>query len=135
MPMSGPHDSLLSSTLVWTAEALERLQRAPAFLRGMVQRLAEKQARDMGHTEITGALLEQFKNQTLGGMGGPAAVTDTVSTPETGRFPWTTEARKRVETVPEFLRAMLTRIVEDCARERGHLDRIGKCIFRFQKSP
>jgi hypothetical protein len=107
---------------MWTPDALERLQRAPAFLRGMVQRLAEKQARDLGHTEITGALLEYFKSQMMGGMGGATGGTDATHAPETGCFPWTAEARKRLDTVPEFLRPMLTRIAEDCARERGHLE-------------
>jgi hypothetical protein len=39
----------------------ERLQRAPAFLGGMGQCLAEKQARDLGWAEITGALLERWR--------------------------------------------------------------------------
>jgi hypothetical protein len=117
-----PHDPLMPPALVWTSDALERLQRAPAFLRGMVQRLAEKQARDMGRTEITGALLEQFKSQTMGGIGAAVGGADATHTSETGRLPWTTAARQRLETIPVFLQAMLTRIAEDCARERGHLE-------------
>jgi hypothetical protein len=58
--------------MLWP-DVSERLQRAPAFLGGMGQRLAEKQARDLGWTEITGALLEQLKSQMLGGLGRAAA--------------------------------------------------------------
>jgi hypothetical protein len=67
-------------------------------------------------------LLEHFKSQMMSGMGGAAGGTDAAHTPETGGFPWTTAARQRLETVPAFLRPILTRIAEDCARERGHLE-------------
>ncbi len=50
----------------WTDEASSRLERAPLFLRGMVRRLAEKKARELGYAEITGELLDQFKNQMMG---------------------------------------------------------------------
>ena len=37
----------------WTDGALKRMERAPMFLRGMVRRLAEKKARELGYEEIT----------------------------------------------------------------------------------
>jgi hypothetical protein len=39
-----------------------------------------------------------------------------------GRMPWTTEAKARLETVPEFMRHMIQQIAEDVARERGHME-------------
>lgn len=39
-----------------------------------------------------------------------------------GHLPWTAEARKRLESVPEFMRAMIQRIAEEIAQERGHLE-------------
>ena len=48
--------------ITWTDDALQRMERAPVFLRGMVKRLAEKKARELGYAAITGEILDQFKS-------------------------------------------------------------------------
>jgi len=106
----------------WTDEASNRLARAPIFLRGMVRRLAEKKARELGCTEITGDLLEQFKNQTMGGRGGESGMADAAEQMAQGHLPWTAAAKERLNTVPEFMRHMIKQIAEEIARERGHLE-------------
>jgi len=106
----------------WTDEASNRLARAPIFLRGMVRRLAEKKARELGCTEITGDLLEQFKNQMMGGMGGESGMVDAAKQMAQGHLPWTAAAKERLNTVPEFMRHMIKQIAEEIARERGHLE-------------
>jgi hypothetical protein len=106
----------------WTDEASNRLARAPIFLRGMVRRLAEKKARELGCTEITGDLLEQFKNQMMGGMGGESGMADAAEQMAQGHLPWTVAAKERLNTVPEFMRHMIKQIAEEIARERGHLE-------------
>jgi hypothetical protein len=106
----------------WSDEASKRLERAPLFLRGMVRRLAEKKARELGCAEITGDLLDQFKNQMMGGMGGESAMADAVEQMAQGRLPWTASAKERLNTVPEFMRNMIKQIAEEIARERGHLE-------------
>jgi Proto-chlorophyllide reductase 57 kD subunit len=106
----------------WTDEASNRLARAPIFLRGMVRRLAEKKARELGCTEITGNLLEQFKNQMMGGMGGESGMADAAEQMAQGHLPWTAAAKERLNTVPEFMRHMIKQIAEEIARERGHLE-------------
>lgn len=103
----------------WTNEASKRLERAPLFLRGMVRRLAEKKARELGCAEITGDLLDQFKNQM---MGGESDMADAAEHMAQGRLPWTAAAKDRLETVPEFMRHMIKQITEEIARERGHLE-------------
>ena len=103
----------------WTDEASKRLERAPLFLRGMVRRLAEKKARELGCAEITGDLLDQFKNQM---MGGESDMADAAEHMAQGRLPWTAAAKDRLETVPEFMRHMIKQITEEIARERGHLE-------------
>ncbi len=118
--MSDPDTTATAPT--WTADAQERLERAPAFLRGMVKRLAEKKAGELGKNEITAALLDQFKRQMMGSMGGQAGMADAAGQIERGALPWTAEARKRLEGVPEFMRAMIRNITEEVARERGHLE-------------
>ncbi len=106
----------------WTDEASKRLERAPLFLRGMVRRLAEKKARELGHAEITVEILDQFKTQMMGRMGGEAGMADAVEQMEQGRLPWTAAAKERLSTVPEFMRNMTRQIAEEIARERGHLE-------------
>jgi hypothetical protein len=106
----------------WSDEASKRLERAPLFLRGMVRRLAEKKARELGCAEITGDLLDQFKNQMMGGMGGESGMADAVEQMAQGRLPWTASAKERLNTVPEFMRNMIKQIAEEIARERGHLE-------------
>ena len=111
-----------TTDIVWTEEALQRMERAPVFLRGMVTRLAEKKARELGHARITGELLDQFKSQMMGGMGGAAGMAAAAADMAEGRLPWTAAARERLETVPEFMRGMIRQIAEERAREGGHME-------------
>ena len=106
----------------WTDEASKRLERAPLFLRGMVRRLAEKKARELGYAEITGEILDQFKNQMMGSMGGESGMADAAEQMAQGHLPWTAAAKDRLSTVPEFMRSMTRQIAEEIARERGHLE-------------
>jgi hypothetical protein len=115
------HDAL-GVDIGWTDEASKRLERAPLFLRGMVRRLAEKKARELGYAEITGELLDQFKNQMMGSMGGESGMADAAEQMAQGRLPWTAAAKDRLNTVPEFMRNMIRQIAEEVARERGHLE-------------
>ena len=106
----------------WTDEASTRLERAPLFLRGMVRRLAEKKARELGHSEITGELLDQFKNQMMGGMGGESGIAEAAAAMAQGRLPWTAAAKERLSGVPEFMRGMIKQIAEEVAKKDGHLE-------------
>ena len=110
------------SEVIWTDEALKRMERAPVFLRGMVKRLAEKKARELGYAEITAEILDRFKNQMMGRMGGEAGLAAAAVQIEKGRVPWTAAAQERLETVPEFMRHMIKQIAEELALERGHLE-------------
>jgi len=115
------HDAI-GIDIRWTDEASKRLERAPLFLRGMVRRLAEKKARELGYAEITGEILDQFKNQMMGGMGGASGMADAAEQMAQGHLPWTAAAKDRLNTVPEFMRSMTKQIAEEIARERGHLE-------------
>lgn len=106
----------------WTDEASKRLERAPLFLRGMVRRLAEKKARELGYTEITEEMLEQFKSQMMGGMGGESGMAEAAAAMTQGRLPWTAAAKERLGGVPEFMRGMIKQIAEEVAKKDGHLE-------------
>ena len=121
-PETKTHDAAGASEIIWTEGALKRMERAPVFLRGMVKRLAEKKARELGYREITEDILTEFKQQMMGRMGGEAGMQEAAGAMATGRVPWTAEAKARLETVPEFMRHMIQQIAEDVARERGHME-------------
>jgi hypothetical protein len=115
------HDAV-GADVRWTDEASNRLERAPLFLRGMVRRLAEKKARELGYAEITEEILDQFKNQMMGRMGGESGMADAAEQMAQGHLPWTAAAKERLNTVPEFMRSMTKQIAEEIAKERGHLE-------------
>lgn len=94
----------------WAPEALERLERAPAFLRGMVRKLAERRARAEGISVITPEVMTRYKRE----MMGPAAAD---STPARPAVPWTAEAEALLREVPEFMRPITRRICEELAAE------------------
>jgi len=121
MSSSEPNEAV-ATDVRWTDGALKRMERAPAFLRGMVRRLAEKKARELGYTEITEETLDQFKSQMMGRMGGEAGMAAAADQMEQGNLPWTAAAKERLATVPEFMRGMIKQIAEEIARERGHLE-------------
>ena len=121
-PETKTHNAAGASEIMWTEGALKRMERAPVFLRGMVKRLAEKKARELGYREITEDILTEFKQQMMGRMGGEAGMQAAAGDMAVGRMPWTTEAKARLESVPEFMRHMIQVIAEDVARERGHME-------------
>ena len=121
-PETKTHDAAGASEIEWTEGAIKRMERAPVFLRGMVNRLAEKKARELGYREITEDILTEFKQQMMGRMGGEAGMQEAAGAMAAGRMPWTAEAKARLETVPEFMRHMIQQIAEDVARERGHME-------------
>ena len=108
--------------IAWTKDALARMDRAPLFLRGMVKRLAERKAHELGYTEITAEILDQFKSQMMGRMGGESGMAAAADRMGQGKIPWTAAAKARLNTVPEFMRHMIQQIAEELAAERGHLE-------------
>ncbi|MEK7299711.1 MAG: hypothetical protein AAB072_01320 [Nitrospirota bacterium] len=106
----------------WTDGALKRMERAPVFLRGMVRRLDEKKARELGYDEIDEIKLDQFKGQMMGSMGGATGMASAAEAMEKGQLPWTAAAKARLDAVPEFMRGMIKQIAEEMAREGGHME-------------
>jgi len=106
----------------WNEAALERLKLAPVFLRGMVKKLAEKRALEQGIAVITAEHLAEWKNASMGSMGGEAGLKDAADQIAKGQLPWTQAAKERLATAPAFMQDMVRRIAEDVARERGHME-------------
>lgn len=97
---SGSQADSLSRELTWTPEAKERLDKLPSFVKPMVQSSIETFARKNGFTTITLQVMDDAKNDSNG-------------------LPWSPEAEKRLENIPDFIRPMARREIERLAKERG----------------
>lgn len=92
-----------SASLEWSAEALDRLEKIPEFVRPTVRAEVEEHARKAGESFVTQAMLDRYKN-TSGEMG------------------WTADARQRLENIPFFIRPMAKKEIERLTRERGRTE-------------
>ena len=88
----------------------------------MVRRLAEKKAREFGYREITEEILDQFKGQMMGTMGGEGGMAEAADQMAKGQLPWTAAAKERLAAVPEFMRGMIKQIADEIARKGGHME-------------
>lgn len=97
---STPGTAAFASELTWTPDARERLEKLPSFVKPMVQSSVETYARKHGFTTITLQVMDESKNASDG-------------------IPWSPEAEKRLENIPDFIRPMARREIERLAKERG----------------
>lgn len=120
-PADGLPNAPEPGEVTWTPEALERLERAPAFLRGMVRKLAERRARAEGLRVITPEVMTRYKQEMMGAAAGPSAA---------GRpaLPWTAEAEALLRQIPEFMRPITRRICEELAAEESAPEVTGEFI-------
>ncbi len=121
--------------VIWTREAEERLNRLPFFLRGMIKGNVEKYAKEHGISSIMPELLDELRKRRFGdkmpdinevaGSSKQLAgnIKDGTSPPaaSTG-LPWTKEAQRRLDDIPEFMRDMFKEVAEEFARDKGHLE-------------
>jgi nucleotide-binding universal stress UspA family protein len=137
-----PVDVKAEQTVVWTEDAKMRIERVPAFARGMAKKTLHSYAIERGHTVITSSLIDQALGTLFGGSGKEAAqrmakggmiekVIDgereemdhenkakALSSKE--RSLWTEEAEKMMERIPVgFMREMTRWRVEEFARGKG----------------
>lgn len=90
-----------TSDFTWTADAKEKLDRLPVFVKPMVQSSVEAYARKHGYKTITLQVMDDSKNDS------PNGVT------------WSREAEQRLENIPDFIRPMARKEIERVAKERG----------------
>ena len=89
------------SEFAWSADAKEKLDRLPSFVKPMVQSSVEAFARKQGYKTITLQVMDDSKGESSSGIA------------------WTPEAEKRLENIPDFIRPMARKEVERVAKERG----------------
>ena len=91
----------LTSDFTWSADAKEKLDRLPSFVKPMVQSSVEAFARKQGYKTITLQVMDDSKGESSNGIA------------------WTPDAEKRLENIPDFIRPMARKEVERVAKERG----------------
>lgn len=91
----------VTSDFTWSADAKEKLDRLPSFVKPMVQSSVEAFARKQGYKAITLQVMDDSKGESSNGMT------------------WTPEAEQRLENIPDFIRPMARKEVERVAKERG----------------
>lgn len=90
-----------TTDFTWSADAKEKLDRLPAFVKPMVQSSVEAYARKQGYQTITLQVMDDSKNDSPNGMS------------------WTREAEQRLDNIPDFIRPMARKEIERLAKERG----------------
>ncbi len=89
------------SEFTWSPDAKEKLDRLPSFVKPMVQGSVEAFARKQGYKTITLQVMDDSKGESSNGIT------------------WTSDAEKRLENIPDFIRPMARKEVERVAKERG----------------
>lgn len=90
-----------TAEFTWTADAKDKLDRLPSFVKPMVQGSVEAYARKQGFKTITLQVMDDSKNDPPNGMT------------------WSREAEQRLENIPDFIRPMARKEIERIAKERG----------------
>jgi hypothetical protein len=96
-----PQNGNGTSEFTWTADAKEKLERLPSFVKPMVQSSVEAYARKQGYKSITLQVMDDSKNDSPNGIA------------------WTKDAEQRMDNIPDFIRPMARREIERIAKERG----------------
>jgi hypothetical protein len=60
-PREVTYGGAFTPALAWTAEARQRVERIPSFVRGVVMERVERFAREAGHTTVTPELLAEVR--------------------------------------------------------------------------
>ena len=83
-----PFDDVARETIVWSAEAEQKIARVPETVRNMVRMVILRYAQEQGHTVVTSALVDQATARFCPGHG---KVNECVA------LPWMDEAKAMVE--------------------------------------
>jgi len=105
-----------SKAMVWTKEALARLEEIPAFTRDMTRKIIEEIGAERGHLEVNCKLLDEVES-----LGSVASGVDAPA------MEWTDDAETMLderlagkpELAAEFMHDLLRVDAEDLARETG----------------
>ncbi len=97
------------TTFRWTEAAQQRMQKVPeGFMRDLTRQRVETFAQHKGVTDITPELIDEKYREW--GEG---------SEKQQCQLSWNDDAQQRIERIPDFVRGMVIKEVERCARKQG----------------
>jgi radical SAM protein with 4Fe4S-binding SPASM domain len=136
-PVIQPLVEQQSSTISWSAEAQQRLERVPGFLRKMVRKRAEAHVLELGESQVTSEHMatlaaRRFGDNFPGKRPGNIPAAETSAAFSSG-LAWTSEARSYLDEIPAFLREGVFAVAEDVARSEGRLEVNIKLLQRLEK--
>lgn len=104
-----PDSTAGNGSVAWDSAAKERLNRVPrGFIRAMVQQRIESFAQQRGEAVITPQLLaEKYAEWGAG------------SAKQSAQLEWDDSSWQRIRRIPDFVRGMVIKEVERCARQLG----------------
>jgi radical SAM protein with 4Fe4S-binding SPASM domain len=113
-----------NTTVSWSAEAEQRLNRVPGFLRKMVRKRAEAYVAEQGETLIRVEHMQALAAKRFGDKMPPGKPGSIENGPEPAekRLAWTTEATEYLQKTPAFLREGVFAVAEDVAHQEGRLE-------------
>lgn len=124
------------SAITWSAEAEQRLQRIPSFLRKMVKKRTEAHAQELGESQVTVEHMSTLAAKRFGDAGPPGmpdqATADSPFDAASKELPWSQEARERLASMPAFLAEGVRAVAEDVARAEGRLEVNIKLLDRLE---
>ncbi|MBI4273938.1 MAG: universal stress protein, partial [Rhizobiales bacterium] len=111
-----PLDAVARETIVWSAEAEQKIGRVPETVRNMVRMVILRYAQEQGHTVITSALVDQATARFCPGHG---------RTSENGDgLPWTAAAKALVESHSDASAAADIRLRAEKRAQRNGADEV-----------
>ncbi|MEA3302650.1 MAG: radical SAM protein [Pseudomonadota bacterium] len=131
-PLIEQHNTSIS----WTSEAQQRLERVPGFLRKMVRKRAEAHVLELGEQLVTREHMatlaaRRFGDNFPGQRPGSTPATEAPGTSSSGLV-WTSEAKAYLDETPSFLREGVFAVAEDVASGEGRLEVNIKLLRRLE---
>ena len=109
MGHGAPDDDEADTQLTWTAAAEARMEQVPeGFMRDLTRKRVSGFAERKGLAEVTPELIDEKYAEWAEGSDAQAVT-----------MPWAPELMARMERIPGFVRGMVIKEIERCARERG----------------
>ncbi len=99
--------------LPWDKESLDKLSKMPDHIRVMAKKTIEEEGRKKGYKMVTKELFDLIFSQ----FQPPPQVTDDVDELTENNFPWTKEAREKIQRIPlPFIRKLVVERAEQYAK-------------------
>src|SRR3989338_3535768 len=123
--------------IIWTEEALRRVENAPEFVRSGIRKLMVKRAKERGKKVIDSDFLTEIRNESMmlaakriKKIGFEELKIDAFDKAkeklkqyledDSHDIGLTKEAKERMEKVPHFVREMAKKTIEEQAKKKGY---------------